>query len=311
MLWIRLWVHPYRDTISLVTETENLGYSLATSHNVGQCFRLICNGSHINTNHLICVLQPSFAVNVPMDVSMEVSLLPCYHLLTCYMAPILVSRHILVPGPGLHSIGVMIFFCEAMEPFILATCAIKILWKVFDNLTMLGIWIWMCPYHDTTSPITKQEAFLRFVGTYTKLLSTQCHAVVEAVEPFKMAPTSVSIIWNVFDNLHMLWVCRWVHLYHNTASLLLTKLLRFSRESRVLLGNKPQCYFGQWIRLIYKGSHINVKHIWCAWQQLYAVNVPMDVPMEVSLHHASTSLNVNGTFLYGFGAHPGLHYSCM
>ena len=110
MLWIRLWVHPYRDTISLVTETENLGYSLATSHNVGQCFRLICNGSHINTNHLICVLQPSFAVNVPMDVSMEVSLLPCYHLLTCYMAPILVSRHILVPGPGLHSIGVMIFF---------------------------------------------------------------------------------------------------------------------------------------------------------------------------------------------------------
>jgi hypothetical protein len=143
MLWIRLWVHPYRDTVSLVTETENLGYSLATSHNVGQCFRLICNGSHINTNHLICVLQPSFAVNVPMDVSMEVSLLPCYHLLTCYMAPILVSRHILVPGPGLHSIGVMIFFVEAMEPFILATCAIKILWKVFDNLTMLGIWIWV------------------------------------------------------------------------------------------------------------------------------------------------------------------------
>ncbi len=56
----------------------------ATMLGDGQCFRLICNGSHINTNHLICVWQPSFAVNVPMDISMEVS---CYRAITSLHGP--------------------------------------------------------------------------------------------------------------------------------------------------------------------------------------------------------------------------------
>jgi hypothetical protein len=56
--------------------------------------------------------------------------------------------------------------------------------KVFDNLTMLGMRIWMYPYHDTTSIIGQA-----FKDLWVPTPSYRLHpgyAAVEAVEPFKM-----------------------------------------------------------------------------------------------------------------------------
>ncbi len=38
----------------------------------------------------------------------------------------------------------------------------------------------------------------------------QCSAVLEAVDTFKMAHTSMSSTYKVFYNLHMLWMCTWI-----------------------------------------------------------------------------------------------------
>ena len=38
--------------------------------------------------------------------------------------------------------------------------------------------------------------------------------VVEAVDPFKWAPTSISNTYNVIYNLHLLWMCIYMSCYH-------------------------------------------------------------------------------------------------
>ena len=59
--------------------------------------------------------------------------------------------------------------------------------------------------------------------------------VVEAVDPFKWAPTSMSNTYKVFHNLHMLWMCICMRRYHITTALvskafgLTPTLLYFSR----------------------------------------------------------------------------------
>ena len=41
---------------------------------------------------------------------------------------------------------------------------------------------------------------------------------LEAVDPNKIAPISMSSIYKVFDNLHMLWMCIWMCPHHITAA---------------------------------------------------------------------------------------------
>ena len=43
-------------------------------------------------------------------------------------------------------------------------------------------------------------------------------AVVEAIDPFKMAFTSISNTYKVFHNLHMLWMCIWLCFIHIAAA---------------------------------------------------------------------------------------------
>ncbi len=43
--------------------------------------------------------------------------------------------------------------------------------------------------------------------------------MIEAVDPIKIDPTSMSITYKVFDNLHMLWMCIWMCPYKIRAAL--------------------------------------------------------------------------------------------
>jgi hypothetical protein len=47
----------------------------------------------------------------------------------------------------------------------------------------------------------------------------QHNAIVEAKDPFKMAPTSISNIYKVFNYFHMMWMSRCVCNYHDSAAL--------------------------------------------------------------------------------------------
>ena len=66
----------------------------------------------------------------------------------------------------------------------------------------------MTPYH-ITAPCVGQA--------FGSCLKPQCRVVFEAVDPSKMAPTSMSNTNKVFHNLHMLWMCIWVTPYHMPA----------------------------------------------------------------------------------------------
>jgi hypothetical protein len=63
--------------------------------------------------------------------------------------------------------------------------------------------------------------------------------VIEAVDPIKIDPTSMSDTCKVFVNLHMLWMCIWMRPYNITAALI-DQALGSHLEICVwlLLGNK-------------------------------------------------------------------------
>ena len=42
--------------------------------------------------------------------------------------------------------------------------------------------------------------------------------VVDAIDPLKMAHALMSNTYNVFDNLHMMWMCIWMSPYHFKAA---------------------------------------------------------------------------------------------
>jgi hypothetical protein len=44
------------------------------------------------------------------------------------------------------------------------------------------------------------------------------YAMVEAVEPFKLHPTSMSYIYKVFEHLQLLWMGIWLHTHNITTT---------------------------------------------------------------------------------------------
>jgi len=142
---------------------------------------------------------------------------------------------------------------------------------------MLWMYIWMHPYHVTTSLINQA---LRFYWESWKMLGNklQHYAVVEALDSFKKAPIWISIIFKVVDNLYMLWMCLWMRPYHVTASLI-------GQAFRMLLpipGNPGQqttvlCSM-QWLRLWTHSLWHPLQcqtYVRCLTKPAYAVDVHM------------------------------------
>jgi len=101
--------------------------------------------------------------------------------------------------------------------------------------------------------------------------------VIEAVDPSTTHLTSLLYIYNVFDNLYMLWMCIWMCPHHVTAAL-------FDRACGIL----SQIWASlSWYVMVKWGdwgygpnpysSHIHIIYIKGVWQSLYAVDVHMDV----------------------------------
>ena len=79
-------------------------------------------------------------------------------------------------------------------------------WKVFDNLHMMRMCIWMCPNHTMVALVDQvfgsDSEFL--VISRQQMIVT---VVMEALDPINILPTSMSNTYKVFDNLHMMWMC--------------------------------------------------------------------------------------------------------
>ena len=66
----------------------------------------------------------------------------------------------------------------------------------------------------------------------------QYSAIIEAIDPFKMAQTSMSNTYKVFCNLHMPWMCIWIVLTTLTTARIVKTF--GIQNSGCLLRSKPQ-----------------------------------------------------------------------
>jgi hypothetical protein len=79
------------------------------------------------------------------------------------------------------------------------------IYKVFEHLKQLWMGIWQHTHTVTTTEVTPD------LGEFAEILDMQVwkwsyYAIAEAVEPFKLHPTSMSYIYKVFEHLKQLWM---------------------------------------------------------------------------------------------------------
>jgi len=96
-------------------------------------------------------------------------------------------------------------------------------------------------------------------------------AMIYALDPPRMVPTSMSNICKVFDKLHMLWKGLWIHQHHIATAFVGQELgnqLKFWVTPLLLL---TPMYNGWGSRPTQNGSHIHVQHMQGVWQASNAV----------------------------------------
>ena len=138
--------------------------------------------------------------------------------------------------------------------------------KVFHNLHMM--WICICRCHNhVTAALVGQEAFKIFPGFLVTLREgskPELTAVIEAIDPLKWAPISISNIYEVFHNLHMLWMFICTCLYHVTATLL-CQAFGISQGFWLPHGGQPKVHCSDWGYRPILQTHITsfTTFIWC------------------------------------------------
>jgi hypothetical protein len=73
--------------------------------------------------------------------------------------------------------------------------------------------IWQCIHTITTTDVSPDlgEELAEILDDVNVKLSQ--YAITEAVEPFKLHPTSMSYIYLVFEHLKQLWMSIWQHIH--------------------------------------------------------------------------------------------------
>jgi len=93
------------------------------------------------------------------------------------------------------------------------------IYKVFEHLKQF--WMGM---RQHTHTVTTRDVFPD-LGEFAEILDDNIsvwkgshYTIVEAVEPFKLHPTSMSYIYKVFEHLKQLWMGTWQHIHPVTTT---------------------------------------------------------------------------------------------
>jgi len=106
---------------------------------------------------------------------------------------------------------------EAVEPFKLHPTSMSYLYEVFEHLQLLCIDIWMHVHSVTTTDFSPDLGELaESLGDVS--VQPYHYAIVEAVEPFKLHPTSMSYLYEVFEHLELLCIDIWMHIHSVTTT---------------------------------------------------------------------------------------------
>ncbi len=150
---------------------------------------------------------------------------------------------------------------EAVEPFKLHTTSMWYMYERFEHLLRL----WMGNGFTLTS-IPQQTLPQIWRGWHLMQVCKSCHyTLVEAVEPFKLHPMSMSYMYEVFEHLLRLWMGIWLHNHTITTTDASPDLGRFAEilpNARVQ--TMPLC-FGWGCRTFQTASPIYVIHSLGVW----------------------------------------------
>jgi hypothetical protein len=108
---------------------------------------------------------------------------------------------------------------EAVEPFKLHPMSMSYIYDVFEDLCKLWMGIWLHTHIVTNKDILPD--FRHWLKSYLMQVCKPCHyhyTLVEAVEPFKLHPMSISYIYEVFEHLLRLWLGIWLHILIDTST---------------------------------------------------------------------------------------------
>jgi hypothetical protein len=98
------------------------------------------------------------------------------------------------------------------------------------------------------------------------------YTIIEAVEPFKLHPTSMSYIYKVFEHLEQLWMGIWQHTHTVTTTEVFPDFGEFTEIlDDVSVEIIPLCY--RWgCRTFQTASHIHIIHISGVWTPFTVVD---------------------------------------
>jgi len=151
---------------------------------------------------------------------------------------------------------------EAVEPFKLHPTSMSYIYKVFEHLKQLLMGILQHIHTVTTTDVSPDLGeFAEIQDDIISVWKWSHYTIVEAVEPFKLHPTSMSHIFKVFEHLKQLWMGKWQHIHTVTTTEVSPDLGEFTEIlDDVNRKTIPLCY--RWgCRTFQIASHIHVIHI--------------------------------------------------
>ncbi len=90
-----------------------------------------------------------------------------------------------------------------------------------------------------------------------------CHySLVEAVEPFKLHPMSMSFIYEMFERLLRLWMGIWLHIHIDTTTDTSPDLRELAKILPDASVQTMPIHFGWGCRTFQTASNVHVIHIW-------------------------------------------------
>ncbi len=126
-------------------------------------------------------------------------------------------------------------------------------------------------------PETFPHILIRWLKSYLMQVCKPCHyALVEAVELFRLHPTSMWYIYERLEHLLGLWMGIWLHTHTITTTDNFPDLETFAEiVPYASVQTMPIC-FGWGCRTFQTASHVHVIHIWGVWvpSQVVDGNMP-------------------------------------
>ncbi len=133
----------------------------------------------------------------------------------------------------------------------------------------MGIWLHTHTVITTTLP----QICERWLKSYLMQVCKPCHYdLVEAVEPFKLHPMSMSYIYQKIENLLRLWMGSWLHIHILTTTDTSQDLWELGKILPDASVHTMPLHFDWGCKTFQTASQVYYVHIWGVWASSQVVD---------------------------------------